>query len=97
MRRKHEEDMIKRLRNLDRVDEWRDKEKLQNVTHLRKTLITRCAALQPLYFARCQRPDRVEPGLRAAQGRLRISWEAPGPRPPSGASSRGCRPSFPPP
>ena len=76
VRRKHEEDMIKRLRNLDRVDEWRDKEKLQNVTHLRKTLITRCAALQPLYFARCQRPDRVEPGLRAAQDRLRISWEA---------------------
>ena len=34
MRRKHEEDMTKRLRNLDRVDEWRDKEKLQNVTHL---------------------------------------------------------------
>ena len=53
-----------------------DKEKLQNVTHLRKTLITRCAALQPLYFARCQRPDRVEPGLQAAQDRLRISWEA---------------------
>ena len=51
VRRKHEEDMIKRLRNLDRVDEWRDKEKLQNVTHLRKTLITRCAALQPLYGA----------------------------------------------
>ena len=51
-------------------------QKLQNVTHLRKTLITRCAALQPLYFARCQRPDRVEPGLRAAQDRLRISWEA---------------------
>ena len=76
MRRKHEEDMTKRLRNLDRVDEWRDKEKLQNVTHLRKTLITRCAALQPLYFARCQRPDRVEPGLQAAQDRLRISWEA---------------------
>ena len=76
VRRKHEEDMTKRLRNLDRVDEWRDKEKLQNVTHLRKTLITRCAALQPLYFARCQRPDRVEPGLRAAQDRLRISWEA---------------------
>ena len=68
--------MIKRLRNLDRVDEWRDKEKLQNVTHLRKTLITRCAALQPLYFARCQRPDRVEPGLRAAQDRVRISWKA---------------------
>ena len=34
VRRKHEEDMVKRLRNLDRVDEWRDKEKLQNVTHL---------------------------------------------------------------
>ena len=76
VRCKHEEDMTKRLRNLDRVDEWRDKEKLQNVTHLRKTLITRCAALQPLYFARCQRPDRVDPGLRAAQDRLRISWEA---------------------
>ena len=57
-----------------------------------KTLITRCAALQPLYFAWCQRPDRVEPGLRAAQDRLRISWEAlspspaPGPRPPNGAT-----------
>ena len=32
--------------------------------------------MQAPYFARCQRPDRVEPGLKAAQGRLKDSWEA---------------------
>ena len=70
VRRKHEEDMVKRLANLDLIDDFRDTETTQNVLQLRKMLLTDCAALQAPYFARCQRPDRVEPGLRAAQGRL---------------------------
>jgi hypothetical protein len=58
VRRKHEEDNGQappQPRPRRRVA--RQGEKLQNVTHLHMTLITRCAALQPLYFARCQRPE----------------------------------------
>ena len=52
------------------------RENTQSVAQLRRMLITDCAAMQTPYFAAAMEPALVEPGLVAAQCRLRSSWES---------------------
>ena len=68
--------VLQRLAPLDAIDQLTDTERHTNVSHLRRTLYTRCAANQSSYYAACMPEATVTPMLHAAQCRLRISWES---------------------
>ena len=68
--------VMKRLAPLTAIDQLVDTERHTNISHLRRTLYTRCAANQSSYYAACMSPAAASPMLHAADDRLRASWES---------------------
>ena len=69
------ERLTKRLVNLDKVDSARDTEYMQNVNQLRRTMVTGCAAAQPIYSSRLLPPSVSHAPLTACASRIRVSFE----------------------